>query len=310
MPSKTFDPLTAIPPLTSKVILVTGGNTGLGQETILQLARHRPAKLYLAARTESKARTAIDEIKAQVPDANVIFLPLDLTSFDSIAAAANTFKADNDRLDILINNAGIMATPAGTTKEGFEIQLGTNHIGHFLLTKLLLPTMLRTAERVPGADVRIVNLSSEGHMLAPAGGINFAAPELPNHRLFATWRRYGQSKLANMLHAKELARRYPSLTAVSVHPGVIKTNLFLPYQASVPGLTTLMGLVTGLIFQTVPQGARNQLWAATASKSEVQSGPYYTPVGVKAKGSGCANNTKLAERLWEWTEEQVGMHGF
>jgi hypothetical protein len=175
---KKFDPSRDIGSLEGKVVLVTGGtylttstspfhtdsnstgNAGLGKQTVTYLASHSPARIYLAARTPSKATSAIADIHSAVPNAcEIIHLPLDLTSFSSIASAADTFKSRESRLDILINNAGIMASPYSTTKEGYEIQLGTNHMGHALLTKLLLPTLIETSKQ-PGADVRIVTLSS------------------------------------------------------------------------------------------------------------------------------------------------------
>ena len=159
---KSFNPDKEIPNLAGKVVLVTGGNVGLGKETITQLAKHYPKEIFLAARTPSKAQDAIDDIKRVVPEGRVSYLQLDLSSFASIKRAADEFKSRSDRLDLLINNAGIMAVPWSMTEDGYEIQFGTNHMGHALLTKLLMPTMLKTAEE-PGSDVRVINLSSEGH---------------------------------------------------------------------------------------------------------------------------------------------------
>ncbi|KAJ6133934.1 oxidoreductase [Penicillium sp. IBT 18751x] len=186
---KSFDPEKDIPSLDGKVILVTGGNAGLGKETILQLAKHHPKEIFLAARTQLKAEDAIQEIKKAVPKSNISYIKLDLTSFTSVKEAAEDFKSRSDRLDILINNAGIMAVPYSKTKEDYEIQFGTNHMGHALLTKLILPTLLSTAEK-PGSDVRVINLSSEGHYYAP--GIIYDQDQLES---YYTFRRYGQSKL-------------------------------------------------------------------------------------------------------------------
>ncbi|KAF5015370.1 hypothetical protein F66182_13324, partial [Fusarium sp. NRRL 66182] len=152
----SFRPERDIPNLSGKAILVTGGNTGLGKETILQLARHNPARIYLAARNQRKAESAIQSIKQELLAAkgagsaaaeavDIQFVQLDLTSFPSIRQAAETFLQNNTRLDILVLNAGVMAEAAVTTPQGHEIQFGTNHIGHFLLTKLFLPTLLKTA---------------------------------------------------------------------------------------------------------------------------------------------------------------------
>merc|ERR1711977_120003 len=173
----------------------------------------------------------ISEIKKAVPNGNVSFLQLDLSSFESVKKAAEEFKGKSDRLDILVNNAGIMATPYSKTNEGYEIQFGTNHMGHALFTKLLLPTLLKTAE-TPGADVRVVNLSSEGHNMAPNGGILFDQAALEK---VGPWARYGQAKLANILHARELQKHHPSLTATALHPGVIVTDLYNPFSSTTFG---------------------------------------------------------------------------
>ncbi|MCJ1387300.1 hypothetical protein MMC18_000141 [Xylographa bjoerkii] len=303
---KSFTPESDIPDLEGKVYLVTGGNTGLGKETILQLAKHKPAHIYLAARTPSKAENAIKEIQAAVPGANISFLSLDLTSFASIAEAARSFASQSQRLDVLMNNAGIMATPPGTTKEGYEIQFGTNHMGHALLTKLLLPTLLSTAKE-PDADVRIVNLTSEGHNLAPSGGILFDKAKLDAQ---GPWARYGQSKLANILFTKDLAARYPTITSVAIHPGVIQTDLYEPNRASSALLRYGMSLLGFLVFISLQEGAKNQLWAATTKKEDLQSGAYYKPIASLSKGSGNAQNATLAKTLWDWTQEELEKKGY
>lgn len=191
------------------------------------------------------------------------------------------------------------------TEEGYEIQFGTNHMGHALLTKLLLPTLLKTAES--GSDVRVVNLSSEGHQMAPGPGIIYDQSELEK---WATWRRYGQAKLANILHARELQRRYPSITATSVHPGVIMTDLY----ASVNQTSFIMRFGTSMmrhVLMDVHGGAKNELWAATASKDEVRSSQYWKPIGIKSGGSFWhAQKPKMAEELWDWTEKEFERQGY
>lgn len=174
-----------------------------------------------------KADAAIAEIKKVAPNADITYLELDLASLNSVVKAADISKGSSDRLDVLMNNAGIMATPPGLTKEGYEIQLGTNHVGHALLTKLLLPTMERTAEK-PETDVRIVNLTSAGHQLAPKGGLVLKDDStIMDH--YSTWTRYGQSKLANILFTRQLAKRYPKIRSVAIHPGSVATNLSTPF---------------------------------------------------------------------------------
>lgn len=287
-------------------LLMAGiGNTGLGKETIDQLAKHDPKHIYLAARTPAKGEAAVADVQSAIPTAQITFLPLDLASFNSISAAAKEFTTKSQRLDILMNNAGVMALPPGTTKEGYEIQWGTNHLGHALLTKLLLPTLLSTAKQ-PGSDVRIVNLTSEGHRLAPYGGLKLDKKKLDKQN---TWARYGNSKLSNILFTRELAERYPSITSVSVHPGVIKTDLYLPNQNS--SLIMRYGmLLFSPLMKTVTTGAYNQLWAATTKKEELINGAYYIPVGVESKGSGNAEDRKQSKELWEWTEKELSFNGY
>ncbi|CRK20434.1 putative oxidoreductase like protein [Verticillium longisporum] len=307
----SFNPDKDIPDLSGRVILVTGGNIGIGKETVLQLSKHKPAHIYLAARTESKAQAAIEEIRKIVPNAAPIsFLPLDLTSFDSIKKAAAEFLSKSDRLDILINNAGIMATPDGTTKEGYEIQFGTNHVGHALLTNLLLPTLKRTAAATsPPRDVRIVNLSSLLENSAPPTNPYDFAKLKTEHASVSTFTRYGISKLANVHHASALARRHPDLKVVSIHPGVVRTNL----AASGPGakwpVFKPVLSVLGLFLTNVANGTKNSLWAATSP--DVQSGGFYFPVGIPAKDTKASKNARdkdLEEQLWAWTEKELASH--
>ena len=232
------------------------GNNGLGLETCRQLAKHNP-HIYLAARTPSKAEAAIADIKGTVPNANITYLQLDLASLESVKKAANTFNAESDKLDILINNAGVMALPASTTKDGYEIQFGTNHIGHFFFTKLLMPTLQRTAE--DKRDVRIVNLSSKGHELPPKGGLALKDAR-SNMDSYNTWVRYGQSKLANLLFTRELSRRYPAIKSMALHPGGIETGLAQGFQDEHPFLTKILRPITAPFLTTVQQGALTQLF--------------------------------------------------
>lgn len=212
---------------------------------------------------------------------------------------------------MLINNAGIMAPPYSTTKEGYEIQFGTNHMGHALLTKLLLPVMLETAKQ-PGADVRIVTLSSMGHHLTPSEGIIFDQAALEKQN---TWRRYGSSKLANILYTRSLATKYPQITCVSLHPGVILTDLFNNVRSNVffkfgMWLYGWIGMVLPGHYRSAVDGAKNQTWAATVKKEELEQGAFYKPVGVKNGGSKWARDEKLEAKLWEWTEAELERHGY
>ena len=282
------------------------GNNGLGKETVLRLAKHNPSTIFLCSRSQAKGDAAIAEIKAVTPSANVKFLELDLNSFASAAAAASSFTSQADRLDILVNNAGIMAVPEGTTKDGYEVQLGVNHMGHALLTKLLLPTMLKTAEK-PDSDVRIINLSSGAHTRCPAPGIDY--DDLAAVRAGAMGR-YSRSKLANIYFTNQLAQRYPSIKSVAIHPGLVQTNLFDTAFSGNKALGALSSMFGWAVYRTVEDGAKNQLWAATAPKGEVESGAYYTPVGEKNQGSAYARDAKEAAKLWDWTEAELKKHGY
>lgn len=282
----------------------------MGKESIIQLAKHNPARIFLAARNPAKAEEAIKDIKAAVPDAPVTFLKLDLSSLSSVAEAAKEFNAQSDRLDVLMNNAGIMGVPSGTTQDGYEIQFGTNHVGHALLTKLLLPKLLATSNN-PGSEPRIVNLSSEGHNLAPTGGIIFDKSKLDKQGAWmGPWKLYGQSKLANILYTRELARRYPVITSVSLHPGAIMTDLYKPGKENNLILRFGAAVVAPLFFLSISQGSLNQLWLATAKKEEIVNGAYYKPIGNLSKGSAYAQDDELARRLWDWTEKELDEKGY
>jgi NAD(P)-dependent dehydrogenase (short-subunit alcohol dehydrogenase family) len=286
---------------------MNSGNNGLGKETVLQLAKHNPSKIYIASRTESKGLEAIKSIRESLKTTSVDFqnLPLDLASFKSIRSAATAVQSSTDRLDILVCNAGVMALPPGKTEQGHEIQFGTNHVGHHLLTKLLLPTLQKTAV-LPGADVRIISLSSVANDRAPPLETMLDTGKLSS---MGTWTRYGASKAANILFAAELARRYPALTAVSVHPGVIKSDLWKSTSEHNALVRFGLMLVGPLIFQSIQMGAHNSLWAAAAAnKGELQNGAYYTPIGKLESsnpGNKHAKDAAAGKALWEWTEAEI-----
>lgn len=276
------------------------GNSGLGAASVLVFCKHK-ARVFLAARTSSKGEAAIAEIKKAVPDASITFLQVDLASFHSIKSAAETFTASSNRLDVLLNNAGIMGVPPSRTEDGYEIQIATNYMGHALLTRLLLPILEHTAG-LQGSDVRIINLTSEGHIMAPKGGIALKDDETSMAQ-YSTWSRYGQSKLANILHTRELARRYPNIRSITVHPGTVDTALTSSYQAEHSWWApAAYKLLRTLVLKTPERGVLTQLWAATAG--EAKTGTYYVPVARESKGSGYSRDEKLAEELWNWTQKQ------
>ena len=268
---------------------------------MLRLAKHNPKCIYLGTRSLERGEAALDDIKIEAPDSNIKLLQIDMASFASIESAIAVVKADFERLDVLINNAGISNLPPDVTKDGYELQFGTNHMGHALLTKLLLPTMSTTAESAPAGAVRIVNISSDGHYSATAPGIHFDDLNIEND-----WTRYAQSKLANILHAKALAKRYPSIVSVAIHPGTVQTSIFEKMNS--PLLNTLIMLFGWASLVTIQQGCKNQLWAAIAPG--VETGFYYWPVGIKGGGSKFARDEALEDKLWEWTEAELAKHGY
>lgn len=297
-----------IPSLEGKTILVTGGNAGLGKETILELAKHSPSRIYLAARTESKAHDAIASIQSQLSiPADIRIIPLDLASFKSIRAAADIFHADNDRLDLLILNAGTMGNPPTKTEDGFEVQLGTNHIGHFLLTKLLLPTLQKTVDnvRAGGAtpDVRVVTVSSAAHVMSPTTfeGLTSTSALLSG----STWNRYGASKAANIFFASELARRNPDILSVSVHPGAVNSDLYIHVKAAGSFMKHTLTTIGSCFFRSITSGALNTLWAAGTARHQLVNGAYYTPIGFRSDGTEFVRDAEIARKLWEWTEDQI-----
>lgn len=307
--SPTFDPVKDIPNLSGKIILVTGGSNGLGKESIKQLAKHNPTKIYIGARSIQKAEEAILDIKKEVPSANILILKLEFASFSSIKSAADTFLAENDRLDILINNAGVFACPPGLTTEGYEIQFGTNYMGPALLTRLLLPILDKTASgnEDSGNDVRVVNVSSDAYQAARKG-IPLSQVKTPLTE-FNTITRYGQSKLANIYFTKSYAKRYPHIKSVAIHPGTVQTNAGASITAN-PILSFLFNLSTRVIAVNVSTGALNQLWASTASSVDVKSGAYYIPLMKEEDRADIMNDSDKAEELWQWTEREFEKHGF
>ncbi|KAI5851308.1 hypothetical protein DFP73DRAFT_149391 [Morchella snyderi] len=298
-----------LPDLSQLVILVTGGGNGIGKESILALCR-KGAKVYMAARTESKALAAIQDIKSKVPTAKVEFIEMDLSSFSSIKKGVDNFLSKESKIHVLLNNAGVMCLPYSKTAEGFEIQFGTNHMGHFLLTKLLLPTLISTAKACDPGTVRIVNVASLAHNQTET--ITFDDMHDENGR---AWRRYGVSKLANILHAKALAKRLKEhgIIAVSLHPGVINSGLWGSVSS---GITGKFWVVAKYFFTTPEVGAYTSIFCSASPKVTIEdTGDYYVPVGVKSAGrthkpSPAARDDELAEKLWEWSETEVGKHGY
>jgi NAD(P)-dependent dehydrogenase (short-subunit alcohol dehydrogenase family) len=305
-----FNPETDIPDLAGRVFLVTGASSGLGEQTVTQLAQHNPAKIYLAARNHGKAEEAMKRIKATsqaAAAAKIEILNLDLASFDSIKAAASRINQEADRLDILQLNGGIAVVPHATTQDGYEIQFGTNYLGHALLTQLLMPKLLATA-KIPGADVRIVSMSSIGHKgFSAKDGVQLH--QLKSDMKTSSGRSlYGQAMLAKNLFAFELAKRYPQITSSSLHPGTVKTGVWSGDKDFNPLLRHLLiNPFVSLTGVSVEEGAKTQLWCSFGK--DVKNGAYYEPIGKLGKESALARDAKMSRKLWEWTETELKAHG-
>ncbi|KAK3936927.1 hypothetical protein QBC46DRAFT_393911 [Diplogelasinospora grovesii] len=307
-----YDPSKNVPDLSGKVILVTGGTAGIGKELLVHLVTHNPSHLFFTGRNSLAAASvisALHNLSATVP---VTFLECDLGRVSTVQSAVSKFlstfsspdSSQTPRLDVLVCNAGIMAVPSAVTSDGHEIQFGTNFFGHAALIHLLLPTLLQTAA-TPGSDVRLLMATSQGYGLHPRGGILFDTLHTQQKER-NTWVKYGQAKLAAVLWAREMNRRYPQIRTVSVHPGVINTalvgNLSRVNRAIVYG-TNLFSMIS-------PQeGAYNLAWCATANRETLEGGAYYEPVGNKTKLRRDGMNDELAGKLWEWTEKELDKFG-
>lgn len=297
-----------IPPLDGKRILITGANSGLGFESAKALAK-RGAYVILACRTLAKAHGAADAIRSELPDAKVEPDALDLSDLGSVRSFARELTTRHTQLDVLLNNAGVMATPYTRTSDGFELQFGTNHLGHFALTGLLFELLAKT----PGA--RVVSVSSFAHHI---GKLRFSDPAW--ERRYAKWPAYGMSKLANLLFTYELARRVAvagiGVCAAAAHPGYSSTNLQIR-GAEMAGAKlaqwTLKG-ATLLLAQTASMGALPQLYAATAD--DVRGGDFIGPDGFyelhghpkKVRSSARSHDAADMQRLWELSERLTGVH--
>jgi NAD(P)-dependent dehydrogenase (short-subunit alcohol dehydrogenase family) len=283
--------------------VVTGANSGLGFETARQLAAHG-ARVMLTTRSEAKGQAAVDRIKSESPDALVEFRVLDLADLDSVRAFAGAITGSAIAVDVLVNNAGVMFPPRALTRQGFESQFATNHLGHFALTGLMFATIRR------GADARVVTVSSLEHK---GGSIHF--DDLTGERSYSPRGFYQQSKYANVLFGLELDRRVRAagidVRSLLAHPGWAATNL----QTSAPTGTMkqLMKVGNRLLAQSAEVGALSQLYAAVDPAAE--SGCFYGPGGLgqlrgyptEVQPAESAKNEETARRLWALSEELTGV---
>lgn len=289
---------TEIPDQSGRVAIVTGANSGIGLETARELAR-KGAHVVLACRSQARADEAILDIRSGLPEAKIDFLALDLADLDQVRTFAASVRERFDRLDLLVNNAGVMIPPASKTKQGYELQFGVNHLGHFALTGILLDRLMAT----DGA--RVVNVSSTAHRF---GRMNFDDLDFDARGYNAT-AAYGQSKLANLLFSSELARKLAASNArvlvAAAHPGWTQTNL-QQHSNLFQRLNPFFGM------QPIG-GALPTLRAATGL--DVEAGDYFGPsrffelwgAPKKVGRAKAAQSREDAERLWEVSEERTGV---
>lgn len=292
-----------LPDLSDRTVVITGANGGLGVETTRMLAE-RGARVVMACRNPERGKEAMARILDKLPTARLELATLDLGSLRSIRACAEDLRARLPAIDVLVNNAGIMAIPRALTEDGFEVQLGTNHLGHFALTGLLFDLLRR------GRASRVVNVSSIAHTL---GRMNF--DDLMGERSYQKWSAYGQSKLANLLFTYELQRRVDSagvgMVSAASHPGYSDTNL----QAVGPALegsslgASFMKLGNSIFAQPAERGALPTVYAAAAA--DVVGGDYVGPDGLfevwgypkKVSSNAASKDIATAARLWEASEQ-------
>ncbi|KAJ6013216.1 retinol dehydrogenase [Penicillium herquei] len=254
----------SIPDLSGKVAVVTGGHTGLGFGTSIELAKHG-ARVYIAGRSLSKAKQAKNDILKEFPSADIHFLYLDLADLDSVRRAADEFTQHESTLHMLVNNAGVMCVPYQETKDGFEMQFAVNYLGHFLLTKLLLPTLVRSTKSVPEGTIRIVNVSSDGHeKLAPKKGIIFSDINMKDGGL-------SQGPLSSTPMYRFI-KPFVELGA----PGPREGASSIVYAATSPSL-----------------------------KINRDNGAYLLPVGKVSLASKAARDPTMAHDLWKWSDERT-----
>ena len=301
----------------SKRVIITGANSGLGKESAIALAK-LGAEIVLAVRDANKGQSVKNQILNQTPSAVIEVAELDLMDLDSVRKfAANQ---STKPIDVLLNNAGIMAVPFEKTKDGFESQMGTNHLGHFLLTELLLDAISK------GTNPRIVNVSSSAHRLGKLKTGDKSEINVSKEN-YSPWTVYGNSKLANLLFTNELVRRLKianlNITVAVAHPGYANTNLQLVAATKRSGLrksvelavTKVMNIILG---QSAAKGALPQIAACTWV--DIQSGDYLGPRGLfesrgkpkKVKMNKSAQDIELAKRVWRTSEELLGvtfLHG-
>ncbi|KAJ7074546.1 NAD(P)-binding protein [Mycena amicta] len=311
-----------------QIALVTGGNSGIGYETVKVLYA-KGATIYLAARSPSKGNVAITKLESEVTSeakGKLVFLELDLSDLRSVRKAAEEFLEKEGRLDVLFNNAGVMIPPTDQlTAQGYDIQFGTNALGHYFLTELLLPALIASHTHT-SQPARVIHTSSTGHTRAPkrevlfdslTGGTKRDALIKKWGQMNAPWTLYGSSKLGNIVISDHYAHSQPSdvLISCALHPGLIQSGiqryLFFPsllFSALTqdpshgPGI---LKFISGLAFSSAPVGAYTQLWAGTTALPEEVNGKYFMPVGIETAPGGKTADKQLAGEMLAWLKRTV-----
>ncbi|KAJ7642055.1 NAD(P)-binding protein [Roridomyces roridus] len=302
IPPKAKWSVDEIPDLTGQVMLVTGGNSGIGRETVKVLLQHN-AKIYIAGRSESKCMEVIKSLETET-GRRAEFLQLDLSDLSSVKTAAEEFARRESKLNVLFNNAGVMWPPADMlTAQKIDLAFGTNTLGPFYFTKLLLPTLIATAAST-GTKVRIINTASiAGQMHPQADGINYnTLLDGPARRKKDKVYIYGQSKLGNIIVSNELARRYADqgIVSISLNPGNLRSELARHETNPI-----VHWIVYWVVSYPVPLGALTQLWAGTMKAAEGLNGGYLLPWARVGAMPPAAADPAAGKALWTWLEEQV-----
>ncbi|KAI3404686.2 hypothetical protein KGF56_002520 [Candida oxycetoniae] len=326
--SKFYDPTNAPyynPSVERRVVLITGGNTGIGWYTVLHLYLHGYV-IYMAGRTKSKVLKAFEDIKKEAATrilsekaeekyhvGELHYIYIDLLDLSSVTKAADEFQQQEQRLDILINNAGVMGVPYQITKDDYELQYQVNFVAHFLFTCKLIPSLLKVAQ--DGQLPRIVVLSSIGH------NFEFKHYKPEQHKLKGfpdsvyTWIRYGIAKTADIHFVKELSKKYPEILSLAVHPGIVLGTELYNHWRQIPvvkyGSNALFGISNKLIGVTNEEGCLSTLRAALDPKLTLENnGIYIATGGVVEKPSRIASNEKYCKETWDWNVEELNKRGF
>lgn len=301
-PPKAAFSVDQIPDLTGKVVIVTGANTGIGKETAKTLLAHG-AKVYIAARNQTASEEAIRQLKQETGN-EAIFLKLDLGDLKAIKASAEEFLSKETQLHILLNNAGVMVPPIElVTADGYDLQFGTNVLGHYYFTKLLLPILISTAKATPEGKVRVVNLASCAHLF---GGLDFNTfKDGPARKKCSRTSLYNQSKFGNVVLALELAKRYgdQGIISTALNPGNINSDLPRHILPLFPNI--VKQIIIKVLLYEVSQGALTQLYAATSPEAASLNGKYLVPWARVRPPRQETQDPQLGKALWDWLEEQV-----